>query len=75
MLPIGIATDNPAFIGVGTVFLLMGASGRGIENSTKLTSAQKLKRKNIIQLIAFVLLVIFLIIIVYSMLEKYQFIG
>ena len=75
MLPIGIATENPAFIGVGTVFMLMGASGRILENNTKLSTEQKAKRKNIIQLIAFVLLVIFLIFIIYSILERYQLVG
>ena len=34
MLAIAVATDNPAFIGVGVVFMLMGFSDQQIEKNT-----------------------------------------
>ena len=75
MLPIGIATDNPAFIGVGVVFMLLGFSNNQIEKSSKISVEQKDSRKKWIRIIAYSLLILFLIIIVVTFLQQYNLVN
>ena len=75
MLPIGIATDNPAFIGVGVVFMLLGFINNKIEKSSKISVEQKDSRKKWIRIIAYSLLILFLIIIVVTFLQQYNLVN
>ena len=70
-IPIGIGTDNPAFIGVGVVFMIMGFSNQQIEKNKGITPEQKAIRKKIIRMIAFVLLVLLLAVILITFLRQY----
>ena len=75
MLPIGIATDNPTFIGVGVVFMLLGFSNNKIEKSSKISVEQKDSRKKWIRIIAYSLLILFLTIIVFTFLQHYNLVN
>ena len=75
MLAIAVATDNPAFIGVGVVFMLMGFSDQQIEKNTGISDKQKVNRRKLIRIIAYSLLVLFLIIIVVIFLQQYNLVN